>query len=71
MGPDMKKIKAHKVICEFCQVRSMVPADAEICPKCCQYGFLEWDEGAVEEIFEVEEDSVEVAKEEEGLMKKS
>lgn len=42
--------------------------NAEICPKCCQYGYLEWAVGAEEQILEVDETQVEVATEEADML---
>ena len=64
----MTKVKAHKVKCQFCDATSIVLVDAEICPKCCQYGYLEWADGTTDQIFEVEEAEVEIAVEEKELL---
>ncbi len=65
----MATVKVHKVKCQFCDAASIVLVDAEICPKCCQYGYLEWEAGTADQVFEVDEADVEIASEEEELLK--
>ncbi len=64
----MATVKAHRVKCQFCNAHSLVMVNAEICPKCCQYGYLEWATGAEEQILEVDETQVEVAAEEADML---
>jgi hypothetical protein len=68
-GEPMAKVKAHRVKCQFCDAASIVLVDAEICPKCCQYGYLEWEAGTTDQVFEVDEVEVEIAAEEAELLK--
>jgi len=59
----MEKIKAHRVECQFCNAKVYVKPKAMICPRCYQYGFLEWADDDCREV-EIEADKVEVAPEE-------
>ena len=67
-GVYMAKVKVHKVKCNFCQATSIVLVDAEICPKCFQYAYLEWQEGTADQVFEVDEADAEIAPEEAELL---